>query len=705
MSHTRKLAAIMFTDIQGYTALMQQDEAKAVAMRQRHREVFERLHQQYHGTILQYYGDGTLSVFDSAIDAAHCATEMQRELQKEPKVPLRIGIHTGDVMFSDTEVIGDGVNIAARVESVAVPGSVMISEKVYDYIKNQAEMPVASMGRFSFKNVGKPLEVFALRQEGLVIPDPRELVGKFEKRKQAGSWWARLPRPAAYLLGLLGLGLLGLLGYLALSPGQAKATQTIKMKDELGNTIERTIVKADHQKRIYLMNFEPDTTDSSFDWMGVGIPYALETDWDQDPYMLVYFDEDKQITLFNEQLAKAVEFQSKMMLNGSYSLTDSGFHIHPRIYDAQSGQLIKEWDFEGPDFWALLDQAALQIKRDLGVPPQHLNTVRDLPVANSLTHSMEAYRHFCEAMTDLGKFRIFQTLNKLDEAVKTDESFAAANYLRAFLNHQFSISETNARQALDLAMQHRKRLPETMDMNVRMLKYRMDNQMDKAVELGKMMTQLRPNDPNLFLNLAVRYQMLDQYEDALSAIRQYQQLRDDPFANVEIELFCLRRLDRLEEATEKAQAFLKQAPDNSRAMVQLATLYLAAGKTDQAAPLFSKVSLMEPENKNWARFVDHIHFVNDSAEWISSDFLEKLAGTYRAESRQTSIQFQADGRQLYMHLLRQPKLELYPTSTYRFFNPFDMLFHFQPNAFGEIDVVLLSEKDGPWIRLFRQDSL
>ncbi|MEL6653116.1 MAG: adenylate/guanylate cyclase domain-containing protein, partial [Bacteroidota bacterium] len=92
---TRRLAAIMFTDIVGYTAMMQENEAHAVSVRQRHREVFERLHEQYQGTILQYYGDGTLSIFDSAVAATQCAIDMQLAFQEEPPVPLRIGIHTG----------------------------------------------------------------------------------------------------------------------------------------------------------------------------------------------------------------------------------------------------------------------------------------------------------------------------------------------------------------------------------------------------------------------------------------------------------------------------------------------------------------------------------------------------------------------------------------------------------------------------------
>ncbi len=171
MSHTRILAAIMFTGIKGYIALMQTDEVLAVKLRQRHREVFERLHQKCKGTILQYYGDGTLSVFDSALDAAKCATVIQHEL-RESKVLLRIGIHTGDVMYSSTEVIGDGVNVASRVESIAEAGSVMISEKVYDYIKNHKEVPVTDMGNFYFKNVEKSIKVFALA-DSVVVPNDK----------------------------------------------------------------------------------------------------------------------------------------------------------------------------------------------------------------------------------------------------------------------------------------------------------------------------------------------------------------------------------------------------------------------------------------------------------------------------------------------------------------------------------------------------
>ena len=98
-SQIRKLVAIMFADMTGYTAMMQEDEAKAKVLRNRQQQTLENLIPAHNGIIVQFFGDGTLSMFDSAIDAVKCGIEIQKELQKEPKVKLRIGIHSGDVVY------------------------------------------------------------------------------------------------------------------------------------------------------------------------------------------------------------------------------------------------------------------------------------------------------------------------------------------------------------------------------------------------------------------------------------------------------------------------------------------------------------------------------------------------------------------------------------------------------------------------------
>ena len=175
---TRRLAAIMFTDIVGYTALMQQDENTAANKRAHHRQEFDAYHEKYNGEILQYFGDGTLSVFQSGVEAVECAIEIQRALKKGDPVPLRIGLHMGDIVFDGTDIYGDGVNLASRIESMGVAGAILLSEKLNDELKNQQQISTKSMGRFELKNIANPVEVFSVTNEGIKIPARSELKGK-----------------------------------------------------------------------------------------------------------------------------------------------------------------------------------------------------------------------------------------------------------------------------------------------------------------------------------------------------------------------------------------------------------------------------------------------------------------------------------------------------------------------------------------------
>ena len=114
------LAAVMFTDMVGYTAMMQEDEQRAKSLLDRHRKVLEDLTLNHQGKIIQYFGDGTLTIFGSAVEAVLCAINIQIELQKDPKVNLRIGIHSGDIVYDDDGIFGDCVNVASRIEASAI---------------------------------------------------------------------------------------------------------------------------------------------------------------------------------------------------------------------------------------------------------------------------------------------------------------------------------------------------------------------------------------------------------------------------------------------------------------------------------------------------------------------------------------------------------------------------------------------------------
>jgi TolB-like protein/Flp pilus assembly protein TadD len=129
-------------------------------------------------------------MFNSAVDSVNCAVEIQQTLQQEPKVDLRIGIHTGDISIEEEAIYGDGVNLASRIESLAVAGSIFISEKVFDEIRNHPNLTAREMGFFELKNVQRPVRLFAIDNKGLVVPTRDALKGK---TKQPTNRLAVLP--------------------------------------------------------------------------------------------------------------------------------------------------------------------------------------------------------------------------------------------------------------------------------------------------------------------------------------------------------------------------------------------------------------------------------------------------------------------------------------------------------------------------------
>ncbi len=179
MTYSRKLVSIMFTDIVGYTKLMQQSESAALEVRQRHRSAIESTHKEFGGKVIQYHGDGTLSIFESAADSVLCAIRLQEMLQQDSSIPLRIGIHLGDVMMTESDIIGNSVNIASRVESLGCAGAILISNKVREEITNQ-EIPSKWLGTYHFKNDEVPRDIYAIAKNTLYIPSPEDLSGKLE---------------------------------------------------------------------------------------------------------------------------------------------------------------------------------------------------------------------------------------------------------------------------------------------------------------------------------------------------------------------------------------------------------------------------------------------------------------------------------------------------------------------------------------------
>jgi class 3 adenylate cyclase len=179
MRESRKLATIIFADIAGYSALMQADEKKAMVILDFFNDILEKEMALLKGEIVQFFGDGCLLSFDSAVEALYAATSLQHSFI-EQQIPVRIGMHLGDVLYKNNNAFGDGVNIASRVESLGVPGAVLLSKTVRDQVKNQSSITLTSLGLFHFKNITEKMEVFAVSTPKLIVPRREDMRGKLQ---------------------------------------------------------------------------------------------------------------------------------------------------------------------------------------------------------------------------------------------------------------------------------------------------------------------------------------------------------------------------------------------------------------------------------------------------------------------------------------------------------------------------------------------
>jgi class 3 adenylate cyclase len=173
MSETRKLAAILVSDIVGYSRLAGEDEDRILArLRTLRSDLIDPTIAVYHGRIIKRTGDGSIIEFRSVVDAMNCAIEVQRamvernaEVAPDKRIEFRIGIHLGDVVEeSDGDLMGDGVNIAARLEGICEPGGVCLSEDAYRQVKSRLELKVSDLGPQNLKNIVEPVRAYLLRQ-------------------------------------------------------------------------------------------------------------------------------------------------------------------------------------------------------------------------------------------------------------------------------------------------------------------------------------------------------------------------------------------------------------------------------------------------------------------------------------------------------------------------------------------------------------
>ena len=170
MPTTRKLAAIMFADIVGYTTLMGKDEDHAFEVLRKNREIHTTFIDKYNGTLIKEMGDGMLTQFNSATDAVQCAIDIQEKVREALEGQIRIGIHLGDITFENEDVFGDGVNIASRLQAIADPGGIYISESIHEAIRSKIDIQSQYLGEIQLKNVDHLVRTYFIKGIRLPIP-------------------------------------------------------------------------------------------------------------------------------------------------------------------------------------------------------------------------------------------------------------------------------------------------------------------------------------------------------------------------------------------------------------------------------------------------------------------------------------------------------------------------------------------------------
>ncbi len=189
----RKLTAILCADVFGYSRLMGEDEEATLRTLSSHRKLIDSLIEQHHGRFVNSAGDSVLAEFASVVNAVQCAVEIQTTLKAENanlppnrRMEFRIGVNLGDVMVDGEQIYGDGVNVAARLESLADPGGICVSGKVHDEIRTKLALGYEDLGEQQVKNIAEPVRVFRVQPEaGASTPSKTQRVARKYLRRSA----------------------------------------------------------------------------------------------------------------------------------------------------------------------------------------------------------------------------------------------------------------------------------------------------------------------------------------------------------------------------------------------------------------------------------------------------------------------------------------------------------------------------------------
>jgi TolB-like protein/class 3 adenylate cyclase/Tfp pilus assembly protein PilF len=366
--YTRQLAAILFTDIVGYTGMMQQNEENALLIMSRYTSVLNKLITDHGGKILNDYGDGNLCSFSSATQAVQCALCVQQLLQTDLKVPLRIGLHVGEIIFEGEKVMGDGVNVASRIQSLGLANSILFSKEVFDKIKNQPEFNTICLGFFEFKSVEEPMEVFALTNQGLKVPKREEMSGKLKEIKQKST-----RRKWMILTAMVVLLVAGLFFYKA------------RMHNAVFTGTERSIA---------VLPFENIGSDKSEEYISDGITQDVISSLSKISSLqkVIGWISVKSFKKTSKSIKEiADELDVAAILSGTIEKEDQKTRIRAELTEVGTSKLlwVENFEYAGNDFLSIQSKLAIQIANALKA---NLSPEEKKGITRNYTDNAEAYK-------------------------------------------------------------------------------------------------------------------------------------------------------------------------------------------------------------------------------------------------------------------------------------------------------------------------
>ena len=603
----RRLAAILAADVVGYSRLMEADEEATVSTLSSYREIIEELVATHHGRVFGGAGDSVIAEFASPVEAVRCAVDIQRELEarnvdlpEDRRMRLRIGVNLGDVIVEGGNLLGDGVNIAARLETLADPGGISLARSVFDQVKKQLDLGYEYLGEHEVKNIAEPIQIYR------VLTDT-EAAGKvIGETKRATQSWKRMALVAAVV---------GLIAVAGVSLWQPWAP------DVEPASIERMAFPLPDKPSVAVLPFANLSDDPSQDFFADGMTEDLITDLSKISGLFViarnssFVYKHQQVTV--RQVAE--DLGVRYVLEGSVRRIGDQVRINAQLIDATTGGHVwaERYDRKLDNIFAVQDAIMERIVQALEL---HLtDTEQEHRDKGPKTTSLEAYDLVLRArklMTRFDHKAAAEARDFLQRAIEIDPAYTEAHSLLGFyFFDEWEVwgrqRDKNLARALELATAAVELDPSDPAPHVLLaMVHQWRREFDKANSAANKALALQPNDAIALSNLGTMLKLAGRYEEALEV--QQQAVRLDPFHPPNY-------LERLADAyagvgnyiqcVEVAERGVALDPNFVGLHGSLALCYAALGRDEEAKAATAEMLRTNPRFtlKAFAAYVPYTH--------------------------------------------------------------------------------------------------